>query len=57
MKRLGLFLILQLFAVIVFGQLSLSGIVRDANGEPLTGANVMLANTFDRTTAGIGGGI
>ena len=55
MKRLGLFLTLQLFAVVVFGQLSLSGIIKDVKGEALNGANVMLVNTFDRTTAGIGG--
>jgi len=55
MKQFGLFLALQLFTVVVFGQLSLSGIVKDINGEALSGANVMLVNTFDRTTAGITG--
>ncbi len=55
MKRIGLFLALQLVAAIVFGQISLTGIVKDTKGEPLSGANVMLGNTFNRTTAGIKG--
>jgi len=55
MKRLGLILALQLFTVVVYGQLSLSGIVKDTKGEPLRGANIMLANTFVGTTAGVGG--
>ena len=55
MKRLGFFLALQLFAAIVFGQYSLTGIVKDLKGETLSGANVMLRNTFNRTTAGING--
>jgi len=55
MKRLGLFLTLQLIATVVFGQLSLSGIVKDVKGEALSGANVILVNTFDRTSTGIGG--
>lgn len=55
MKRLGLFMALQLIAAIVFGQFSLTGIVKDSQGETLSGANVMLKNTFNRTTAGIKG--
>ena len=55
MKRLGLFLAMQLLAAMVFGQISLSGIVRNVKGEALSGANVMLVNTFDGATAGIGG--
>lgn len=55
MKRFGLLLALQLFGAMVFGQLSLSGIVKDVRGEALSGANVMLVNTFDGTTAGISG--
>ena len=55
MKRIGLFVALQLVAAIVFGQISLTGIVKDTKGEPLSGANVMLGNSFNRTTAGIKG--
>lgn len=55
MKRFGLFFVLQLLAAVVFAQLSLTGIVRDEKGEALTGANVILANTFIRTTTGVNG--
>ena len=55
MKRLVLFITFQLFTIVVFGQLSLSGIVKDMKGDALSGANVMLVNTYDRTTAGIKG--
>ncbi|MCX6237875.1 MAG: TonB-dependent receptor [Bacteroidia bacterium] len=55
MKRIGLFFTLQLLAVMTFAQLSLTGIVKDEKGEALSGANVLLANTFNGTTAGING--
>lgn len=55
MKRIGLVVALQLIAAIVFGQLSLTGIIKDLKGEPLCGANVMLENTFSRSTSGIKG--
>jgi iron complex outermembrane recepter protein len=55
MKRIGLFFALQLLAVMVFGQLSLTGIVKDEKGEPLSGANVLLVNTYKGTTAGVDG--
>lgn len=55
MKRFGLLLALQFIAAIVFGQFSLTGIVKDLKGETLSGANVTLKNTFSRTTAGING--
>src|SRR5665648_1266278 len=55
MKRIGLFLVLQLLAVMVFAQLSLTGVVKDEKGEALSGANVMLGNTFSGTTAGVNG--
>ena len=55
MKRIGLFFALQLLAVMVFAQLSLTGIVTDEKGEALSGANVVLGNTFSGTIAGING--
>jgi iron complex outermembrane receptor protein len=55
MKRFGLFLVLQLLTAMAFGQLSLSGIVRDEKGVVLAGANVLLVNTFNRTTTGPNG--
>jgi len=55
MKRIGLFFVLQLLAVMVFAQLSLTGVVKDEKGEALSGANIMLGNTFSGTTAGIKG--
>ena len=55
MKRIGLFLAFQLFAVLTFAQLSLTGIVKDEKGEPLSGANVMLINTYQGKTAGVNG--
>ena len=55
MKRIGLFIALQLLAVMVFAQLSLTGVVKDEKGEALSGANVVLGNTFVGTTAGVNG--
>lgn len=52
MKRIGLFLALQLFAAVVFAQFSITGSVKDDKGEPLIGANVSLGNSIDRTTTG-----
>ena len=55
MKRIGLFFVLQLLAVMVFAQVTLTGVVRDDHGNALNGANVFLTNTFSRTTTGING--
>jgi len=55
MKRIGLFFTLQLLAIMTFAQLSLTGVVKNEKGEALSGANVLLANTFNGTTAGING--
>ena len=55
MKRIGLFFALQMFAVVTFGQLSLTGVVKDDKGEALSGANVLLINTFNGTMAGPNG--
>jgi iron complex outermembrane receptor protein len=52
MKRIGLFFVLQLLSVMVFAQLSLTGVVKDEKGEALVGANVFIANTYIGTTAG-----
>jgi len=52
MKRIGLFIVFQLLAVMVFAQLSLTGVVKDEKGESLVGANIVLGNTFNGTTAG-----
>ncbi|HEY3390141.1 MAG TPA: TonB-dependent receptor [Prolixibacteraceae bacterium] len=55
MKRIGLFFVLQLLAVMVFAQLSITGVVKDEKGEALVGANVLLGNTFNGTTTGSNG--
>ena len=55
MKLFGLFFVLQLLAVVVFGQMSLTGVVKDGNGVALSGANVLLGNTFNGTTTGLNG--
>jgi len=55
MKRIGLFFTFQLVAVMTFAQFSLTGIVKDEKGEPLSGANVVLGNTFNGTTTGTDG--
>ena len=55
MKQIGLFLALQLLAVTAFAQFSLTGVVQDEKGMALSGANVLLGNTFNGTTAGSNG--
>ena len=55
MKRIGLLIALQLLAVVVFAQLSLTGVVKDEKGEALSGANVLLGNTFNGMMAGTHG--
>jgi len=45
MRRFNVLLLLQLFAVAAFGQISLTGIVK-GNGEPLAGASVVIDKTF-----------
>lgn len=56
MKHFSLFFVLQLFVVATFAQLSLTGTVKDENGEALGGANLSIANTFIGTTSGSNGG-
>jgi len=55
MKRIGLIFALQLLAVLAFAQVSLTGVVKDEKGEALSGANVLLRNTFNGTTSGSNG--
>jgi iron complex outermembrane receptor protein len=45
MKKLSFLLLLQFLAVFVFGQYSLKGII-SAQGEPLSGASVVIQNTM-----------
>ncbi|MBX2966171.1 MAG: TonB-dependent receptor [Cyclobacteriaceae bacterium] len=47
-----LILCLAILTVPVAGQVTLSGIVTDAKGEPVPGANVLLLDTYDGTTSG-----
>ncbi|OFX83783.1 MAG: hypothetical protein A2W99_03155 [Bacteroidetes bacterium GWF2_33_16] len=46
MKRIVLFLLLPLFYLETMAQLSLSGTVKNQNGEPLIGANVVIKESF-----------
>ena len=55
MKRIGLFIALQLLAAMVFAQLSLTGTVKDEKGEVLSGANVSLGNRFNGITTALNG--
>uniref|UniRef100_UPI0032180387 TonB-dependent receptor n=1 Tax=uncultured Draconibacterium sp. TaxID=1573823 RepID=UPI0032180387 len=45
MKRLNVLLLLQLLAVVAFGQITLSGVVK-GEGEPLAGASVVINNSY-----------
>ncbi|MCY1720934.1 TonB-dependent receptor [Prolixibacteraceae bacterium Z1-6] len=45
MKRLNVVLLLQLIAVVAFGQINLTGVVK-GKGEPLAGASVVIDKTF-----------
>ena len=47
MKRIGLFCALLFLVSMSFAQFSLTGVVKDENGEPLPGANVLIDNTFN----------
>ena len=49
MKRLSLFLVLQLISFSIFSQSNISGTITNTNGEPLIGANVQLTNTLKGT--------
>ena len=45
MKRLIVLLLLQVMAIVAFGQINLTGIVK-GDGEPLAGASVLIVKTF-----------
>ena len=55
MRQVGLFLILQFMAVMVFGQITLTGTVKDTKGEILSGANITIGDNLGRSTAGLKG--
>ena len=55
MKRFLLIIALQLITVMSIAQFALTGNVRDEKGVVLSGAYVLLENTFNRTTADIKG--
>ena len=50
MKRIGFLLLLQLMAVLAWGQYSIKGIIK-GNNEPLAGASVVIQNTFSGQSA------
>ena len=52
MKHLSFLLFLILIQTALFGQYSLSGIVLDGNGKPLSGANVILPNLSQQLVTG-----
>ena len=54
-KRLGLLALLMSGHLMTFAQYSISGIVRDENGNALTGANVVIAHTYTGTIANLKG--
>ena len=45
MRRLNVLLLLQLIAVMAFGQINLTGVVK-GDGETLAGASVVIAKSF-----------
>jgi len=55
MKQVVLLLALVLYCTNAASQYSISGNVKSPDGEPLTGANVVLKNTYKGATTGING--
>ncbi len=55
MKRIYLTLLLQCAAFLAMAQFTLKGTVRNNTGERLTGANVVIQNTFRGTTTDVNG--
>jgi len=55
MKHTILFLVLSLLPLSMMAQSSISGQLRDENGEGLTGANIYLEGTYDGTTSNLEG--
>lgn len=54
MKRLSIYLLLQLMVIVVWGQFNLEGIIT-ANGEPLPGASVVIKETYRGVSSAIDG--
>lgn len=52
MKKLLLFLALQLFCITAFAQVALTGTLKDSNGEPVAGATIMEKGTMNGTISG-----
>jgi hypothetical protein len=48
MKQLT-FLVFTLFTAVLFGQTKVSGVIKDANGEPIAFANVIFKNSNEGT--------
>ena len=55
MKRIGLFCAFLMLVSVAFAQFSLTGVVKDENGDPLPCANVLIDNTFKGIAAGTNG--
>ena len=55
MKRIYLTLLLQCAVVLAFAQFTLKGTVKNATGERLAGASLVLNNSFSGTTANLNG--
>jgi len=55
MKHQLLYTLLLLISGNVLAQTSITGVVRDANGEALTGANIYLEGTYDGTSSNLEG--
>lgn len=55
MKRIYLTLLLQCAVYLAFAQFTLKGTVKSDSGERLTGANLMISNSFNGTTTDVNG--
>ncbi len=55
MKHLIAYTLLLLVSGNLLAQTSITGTVRDANGDPLTGANIYLQGTYDGTSSNLEG--
>ncbi len=49
MKRIGIFILLIALSLTLFSQETITGIVKNQNGEPLIGANIVIKETFKGT--------
>ena len=55
MKRIYLTLLLQCAVFLAIAQFTLKGTVKDDIGEPMTGANLMISNSFSATSTDVNG--